>query len=388
MIKEEFFNTVTLQTRSLVELAGVQVEKSFDLDKLKNIMSNEEFAKIGKVIITGCGDSYSAAGSMRAVFAELSGIEDTFSPDPMNFTAFYSDEDIKSVKSEEESSTLVIAVSASGGSERIQLILEKGKVGGAKTMLLTNNPESKNSLVADLTFVLDTPPLNDVPGVRSYLASMTGIVALGAHIGVCKKNKTIEEFNEIKAAIVDYINTCADYYPAIEELALETGKAWKDLRKFEAIGDDTNYFTSLFVEQTLIECSGYQCTHTDSEDWSHVNIFLKEPETIGTIIHAFQDQPSFSRLIETTNSAAKLGRPILLVTDAKDVEVESSVKVSLMPRPPQKYQWLSTLYNYVPGSLVSGYLASVVGKFFFGGRYDYNKQEWLVSFDDGGKKDE
>ena len=49
----------------------------------------------------------------------------THSPDPMEFTRFWTNEDI--VKDEGRKS-LVVAVSASGGADRIVEILEKGKL--------------------------------------------------------------------------------------------------------------------------------------------------------------------------------------------------------------------------------------------------------------------
>lgn len=374
MNKTDYFNTVTLQTDSLFDLAPVQVKSVFNTEKLNTMMSLEEFASIKKVVITGCGDSYSAAGAVRSIFANVSHISDVYAPDVMDFTTFWTPEDIQTKKG----NTLVIAVSASGGSQPIKNILDTGRDAGAKTMLVTNNTNSKNAEHADYVFDVETPALNDVPGIRSYMASMFALIALGAHIGVANGFSTNGEFVEIGNKIIEYVASNKDAYDDLDTLSLNVAMDWKEFRRFEMIGDGPDWFSSLFVEQKLIECAGYHTTHVDSEDWSHINIFLKNPESIGTVIHAFKDNPSFSRLIETTNSAAKMGRPVLLVTDAVDVELDPNIRVSLMASPSKDYPWMSTLFNFVPGALLSGYLASVVDKNFFGGRYDYKKQEWLV----------
>ena len=83
MDKQNYFNSVTQQVLELKDLAAVQVEKCFDLQKLKEMLPPETAGKIQRVIVTGCGDSYSArpcgssAASMTAthrmwwIFADI-----------------------------------------------------------------------------------------------------------------------------------------------------------------------------------------------------------------------------------------------------------------------------------------------------------------------------
>ena len=91
---------------------------------------------------------------------------------------------------------------------------------------------------------------------------------------------------------------------------------WKNFSKFEIIGDENEGFSAQFVEEKIIECAGVHCTHADSEDWCHINYFLREPDTIGTIMLINSQAPDFDRMQYTLQSAVDIGRPVLVVTDA------------------------------------------------------------------------
>ncbi len=72
--RKDYNNSITVQVMDLKDLADLQSEKCFDLDKWKGVISPETAAKIKKIIIVGCGDSYSAAGATVPGIKELAGI--------------------------------------------------------------------------------------------------------------------------------------------------------------------------------------------------------------------------------------------------------------------------------------------------------------------------
>ena len=74
MKKQDYYNSVTHQVEDLVNLATVQSAICFDLENLATVLPKEVAAKIKRVIITGCGDSYSASGAMMTGFKKLSGL--------------------------------------------------------------------------------------------------------------------------------------------------------------------------------------------------------------------------------------------------------------------------------------------------------------------------
>ena len=133
MKKEDYRNSVLHQVRDLKELARIQKEKCFHLEKLMEVMGRETAAGIKRVIFTGCGDSYSAAGAMLPGFKRLSGLKRCNAPDIMDFCCYYTrDKILKGLKAEE---VLVVAISFSGSAQRLEEALNKADDLGVQACL-------------------------------------------------------------------------------------------------------------------------------------------------------------------------------------------------------------------------------------------------------------
>lgn len=375
MDSKEYCNTVTLQVESLFELAGVQAERCFNEQAMLSMMQRNDYAKIKRIVLTGCGDSFSASGVTAPVIKKLGGLQFCQSPDPMEFSKFYTKEDLLAGCTGEE--VLVVATSASGSAARIVDILETANAMGAKSMLVSNNPASKGAAAAQHLFYLQTPALCNTPGLRSYFASMVAQLALGAFIGVCKGLLTNEEYADIKAGLVEYVMAYQPHIQRIDGEMLALAQQWKSFEKIEVVGDGAGLFSAQFVEEKFIECAGVQTSHTDSEDWCHINFFLRRPENIGTVFQVGGRAPSFDRVQESIRSAAAIGRPVLVVSDAAKEDFDSRVCLCQIPPAPEKYSWLLPVMDFIPGALLAGYCAAAAGKLFFAGRYDFRRQQFL-----------
>ncbi|MHC1785794.1 MAG: SIS domain-containing protein [Christensenellales bacterium] len=372
MKKQDYYNTVGLQIEGLRELVGVQTEKCFDRAKLFALMDESTFRNLNRVIITGCGDSYSAAGAMLPAFKKFSGLRLVSVPDPMEFCRFYSQQD--TAKGCANSETLVIAVSASGGSDRIVEIMDKAKRLDVGAMLISNNPESKGAKAANIIYHVETPPGCNSPGLRSYFASMIAIVALGAYIGLVKGHISSERFDNIKQSIVDHTMAFMTCYERIDDQMFQLAQTWKNYEKFEAVGDWDEGFSAQFVEEKFIECAGVHCTHADTEDWCHINYFMRDPQRIGTIFMLNSRAADFDRALYTVGSALAIGRPTLVITDADASAFPKEAVVCTIP--PAEETWLAPIVDFAPGSMLGAYVAAVADKMFFCGRYDFRTQTW------------
>lgn len=370
---KDYYNTIGLQIEALQDIVDAQADSSFDTEKLKGLLPLETMRGIKRVVITGCGDSYSAAGAMLPSFRENSGIALSAAPDPMEFCRFYTKEEtLKGFKPEE---VLVIAVSASGGSARIVEIMDKGKRLGTNTMLITNNPESAGGKAAKTVFNAQTPPGCNSPGLRSYFASMLCLQALGAWFGVVKGTLDMNRFQGIKQLIVEHVKGFAPYYDAIDRQMFDLAGVWKEFDRFEIIGDWDEAYSAQFVEEKFIECAGVHCTHTNSEDWCHVNFFLKNPEGVGTVFHAPYRAENFDRVMDAVSAAVNIGRPTLVVTDAPASALPEGALHCALPAP--KEVWLAPIVDFAPGSMLGAYIAARSDKLFFTGRYDFRTQTWV-----------
>ena len=367
-----YYNTITLQTEDLRSLTAVQVERCYDEGKLASLMDAQTFRGLKRVVVTGCGDSYSAAGAMLGTFRVNSGLPRVDAPDPMDFCRFYSKEEVTC--GYEDDQVLVIAVSASGGSARISEILEKANKMGVHSMLISNNPASNGAKVAKHMFYTETPDGCNTPGFRSYFANLVALSALSAYIGLVQNHIDKKRFSELRDSIEPHMTAFMDQFDRIDREMIVLAQTWKNYSKFEIIGDHDAAFSAQFVEEKFIECAGVHTVHADSEDWCHINFFMRDPETIGTVFMTAQDSASFDRVIYSITSAVQVGRPVLVVTDAEEGLIPRGAAVCRIPK--AKESWLNALTDYIPGSLLASYVAECAGKLFFGGKYDYRTQTW------------
>jgi glucosamine--fructose-6-phosphate aminotransferase (isomerizing) len=362
--KNDFRNPLGDQVFSLPDLVDEQLERCFDMEKLNNVFSMAEIFDGRKVIMTGCGDSYTAAGAMKNVMVNCAGIFGSVEVlDPMQFTRFTTKEQ---VGIGEPNSPFVIVISASGGSARIAEMLEKANTIGAFSILMTNKAESRSTVVAKRVYFLDTPKMkNDTPGLRSYFASLLGIIALSVRMGHVKGVLPPTAVSDWKKAVSDYVHSYGDAFEKMSDQMFELAKTWKDFERFDFIGDDVQLFSALFGMEKFYECCGVLANYDDSEDWGHIDYFIKNPETVGTVIMADKNSPSFNRVIETVEAALSIGRPTLVVTNANKEDIPEGANVVKLPDTPEGYDELITLMDYAPISLLAGYCAALGGRKYF-----------------------
>lgn len=400
MDKTAYQNSVVRQVMDLDVLADIQTGLCFDLEKLKKVLPWEAAGKIKRVIVTGCGDSYSAVGAMLPGFRILSGVKKCNSPDIMDFCRFYTESKIKKGFDKEE--VLVAAISFSGSAKRVGEALDKAGSLGIPSLLITRNPDSIGGRAARYVFNVETPDGCNSPGLRSYYASLVGVAALGAYIGLCNGTITEKRFLEVKQSIAAYTKNFMQDFVRIDDLMFSEALRMKDLTKFEVIADGNTGYCAQFVEQKFIECGGVYCDHTNSEEFAHISLFFRGPGEFGTIVMIQEADKSLSRMRDTVYGCLTQKRPTLIVTDAPaEIFAAEENRVSEIPdmynianvgkdaaatagkavicriaTAPEA--WMTPFVDFIPGSLLAGYQAAVNEKKYFDGRYDFRTETWVL----------
>lgn len=364
MNKSEFNNPIRRQVFSLPDLVEEQLTACFG-HGLKELISMAEIFDARKIILTGAGDSYAAAIAMAPVIEKYC---DCFGVQVMRAVEFCRFLPTADIGIGEPNSPLVIAISAGGGTSRVVEVLEKAAKVGAFPILLTNNPNSKAAQAAKRVYVMETPSLpgNDSPGLRSYFASELGLIAFASRMGHVRGTLPPTGPAQFKKAILDYVKSYeGEVLERIDEQMFRIAQTWKDFERFDFIGDDVEFGSAFFGAAKFLECNGCAVTVDDSEDWCHINYFMKDPQTIGTVIMADKHSPSFGRIIETANSAHSIGRPVLVVTNCADKVFADGVEVCVLPETPEGFEWLMPLMDYAPASILAGYITTLSGEPFF-----------------------
>lgn len=364
MNKLEWDNPIRRQVFSLPELLEEQLKSAFG-PGLKELISMAEFFDVRKIILTGAGDSYAAALAMAPVIEKYC---DCFGVQVMRaieFTRFLSKGDIGIG---EPNSPLVIAISAGGGTARMVEVLKKANQLGAFSVLMTNKADSAAAREAKRIYVLQTPSLpgNDSPGLRSYFASQIGLIALAVRMGHVRGTLAPTAPARFKNAVTDYVKSFeGEVLETIDNQMFALASKWKAFERFDFVGDGVEYGSAFFGAAKFLECNGAAVSVDDSEDWCHINYFVKNPETVGTVIMADVDSPSYGRIVETVNSAHRIGRPVLVVTNGEGQSFDEGVEVCVLPKTPEGFSFLTPLMDFIPASILAGYLAALNGEPFF-----------------------
>lgn len=364
MEKRDCNNPVRSQVFNLPDMADGPLEECFG-SCLKDMMETEEIINARRIILTGTGDSYAAAIAIAPVIARYGEKVDVQVMRTIEFTRFLLKEE---AYIDDTNKMLVVVISAGGSTSRVIEALEKADKIGAYSVLITGKAESPAARVAKKVYVMKTPPLppSDTPGLCSYFASELGLIALAFCIGCIQGTIKKSSSGVLKTAIREYVKSFeGEVLNRIDEQMFRIAEKWKNFERFEFIGDEAEYGSAFFGGAKFLECNGCNVSVDDAEDWCHVNYFLREPETIGTVIMADKNAPSFSRIMETIDSATYIGRPVLIVTNNADNVFGNNNEICILPDTPEGFEWLMPLMDFVPAAILAGYITVLSGEPFF-----------------------
>jgi hypothetical protein len=178
-----------------------------------------------------------------------------------------------------------------------------------------------------------------------------------------------EDMHSLCDAIKEHVSRYRLLIGQIDDFMFELASKWKDIGHYETIGDGIQNATAGFIAAKLTETAGFLVPTANSEDWCHVNYFSRNPDEIVTIINADVASKNRSRIGETINQAAGLGRKVLLFSDRlpQDFGVRYDIEYCCIPTPPVGFGFLHPLMDYLPGSLYTSYVAALRGESYFRG---------------------
>lgn len=328
---------------------AVQLNDSLAAKKFQEVLSDGEIKNFKRVIITGCGDSYMAGIAMKPAVEKLTGLR----VDVMRMIEFNRHLDSAEL-GDTTGNPLVIIISVSGGFARVIEAAKRAAKYGATSLAITDRPESPMAKECTKVLKIDMPPLGESAGASSYVATSTALLHLAARIGVALGKISESEAGNIRAGLVDFCKSYGPEMGRIDDQMWEMAGRWKDLEKFDFIGDAADYATAFFGAAKMSETFGALCSWDDSEDWCHINFFARDPKHIATGLVANPYSPSFSRDLESAKGMSLLGRPTLVLTTAqKSVFPENLVVCTL---PAAKYDFMNPIMQHIAFGLLSSYL--------------------------------
>ncbi len=349
----EHENALVRQALSLPDLIEQQYN---DLEpKARKVLSTPEIFGIRRIVLTGCGDSYAASLSTKHIFELLTGLPCEVVP-AIELSRFYFCGRSESAPN----SPLVIAVSNSGGVVRVAEAIQTARKHGAFTLGITGNRESLLGQSAERIMDLSIPPFESAPGTRSYMVSVMSLLLIAIRIGEALGRYTMDEAMDMRLDMVEQGRQLKAMLPELCGKMCALAEQWKDLEAFDFIGSGPDYGSAWFGHAKIFEALGKYAMHINSEEWLHMNFFMRNVTRIGTVVLASTSSPAMSRNRELIRFARDLTRPLLVITDGAQSDFE--VETNYVTVPKTKFPINMTLTQYVPICLLAGYIMDMIGE--------------------------
>ena len=311
MNKKDYGNSLVRQAYVAADVVKAVCEH-ISYRRLHDVLPMKEIMDAQKVILTGCGDSWLAGIAAQPVFEGVAKI-DCDAMRNIDFTRHLSGKALGF----SPNTPMVIGVSVGGNKARPIEAIERAAHYHANSIAITGAPDSVFAKAARHVLTLGLPEGGEYgPGSNSYAASIVAMDLIALRMARARNTVSQNEYEDMKKAIIDYADEFQAKVPEFDDKAFAIAQKFKDMRCIDFIGYDADYATAFFGNAKVLEAYGGYTTYDDSEDWNHINYFLRDPETIARVVVANSETPSFGRIKETLLAIEKLGSPCLVITDA------------------------------------------------------------------------
>jgi len=339
------------------DLGNILREQTKPIDRIvRNILTPLEFQSLHRVYTTGDGDSFHATMAAEMAFESIARI----SCEPMSAMRFL-EYGADYMKTSFPNDTLIVGISASGRTLRVAQALERANKASnyVITAVLSGDVDGKIGEQADRKISVKLPDKGRSPGVRTYNASLMGLILLAIRIGEIQDRYHQSEANEMRKEIIALGDVADSTYEACLGPAEEAAKALKDAAIMLFVGSGPSYGTVLFSAAKVVEGAGVFSMGQDLEEWSHVERFAYPDNTPVFIIAP--PGKGYWKAVELAKTAKELGRRIVAVVQKDDVEIAEYAEF-VLPVVGEVREEFSPLVYHIAADLFASYLTRDLGR--------------------------
>lgn len=358
----EFDNAMRRQVMSLPELIRTQYQ---DLEpKTRSILSFEEIFSIQRIVLTGCGDSHCAAMAVKYTFEQLTGLQIEVVP-ALELSRFYPDKKLGFAPL----NPLVIAVSNSGGVARVGEAIQHCVKHGAFALGVTGSRESLLGKSVSRVLDLNVPKFESAPGIRSYAVSVLTLLLLAIRIGEVRGRYTMDQAGAYRKDILRQADLLEQMLPEMDSQIEKLAERWKNYSAFDFSGAGNDFAAAWYGHAKTFEATGKYAMCINSEEWLHLNFFMRNVEKIGTVVVCSGENRALVRVQEMVQHAsADMHRPTLVITDTP--AAFDGFGAEIVRTPKSAFDQTGALSNFVPCALLMGYISAMIGETYSRGCCD------------------
>ncbi len=322
--------------------------------QVRAALSPSEWRAVKKVYLTGDGDSYHAACAAEMAFEAIADVD----CEPLSAQRFL-DYAAAWMRSAAPPQTMVIATSASGGTERVVQAIERARENGALTVALTGTPNSPVTQATDRSVVVELPHKERSPGIRTYQASLLGMLLAAIQLGELQDRYAQEEAERLRRELVDLAAAVDATTNAIQAGCREVAEMIAASPVVVMLGSGPSYGTALYGAAKLIEAAGVFALGQDLEEWWHVERFAY-PVDMPVFVIAPPGR-SHWRAESVAATARGLGRQVIVVAHKDDSQVTRHAHLVLPVHGEVREEFSPVLYHLF-ASYVAAYVAERLGR--------------------------
>ena len=330
-----------------------QLTRPFE-QQVRAVLTPSEWQAVKKVYLTGDGDSYHASCAAEMAFQVIADV----ACEPLSAQRFL-DYRAAWMRSAAPPQTLVIATSASGGTERVVQAIERAKEYGALTVALTGTPNSAVTQVADRSVVVELPHKERSPGIRTYQASLMGMLLVAIQLAERQGRYAQEETDRLRQELIALADVVDATTNAIQAGCREVADLIAASPIVVMLGSGPSYGTALYSAAKLVEAAGVFTLGQDLEEWWHVERFAY-PVDMPVFVIAPPGR-SHWRAQSVAATARGLGRRVIAVTHKDDTEVTRHAHMVLPVQGEVREEFSPLLYPLF-ASYVAAHVAERLGR--------------------------
>jgi glucosamine--fructose-6-phosphate aminotransferase (isomerizing) len=286
-------------------------------DQRVRALPDEVWQGVARVVLTGSGDSHHAACAAELAYETVADLDCDAAPS-LRFLEY-------GAERTRRRATLVVAVSASGGTEQVLRSVHRARELGARTLAVTGTQGSPLAGAVDHAVVVDLPGGEPSPGVRTHQASLVGLLLIALRLAeargvpVGRERAELVAAAEAVAAAAEHARDRADLVDAVADqpavVVAGSGPAWGSAQ---------------FAAAKLVEGAGVPAHGQDVEEWCHVERFARPAD--GPVILLAPPGRAHWRALGMAEKARSVGRSVIAVAHPDDRELTALAEL-LVPVP-------------------------------------------------------
>ncbi|MGY3336172.1 glucosamine--fructose-6-phosphate aminotransferase (isomerizing) [Streptomyces filamentosus] len=257
------------------------------------------------VCLVGDGDSLHAGTAAEAAFEHLAELPCEVQP-AQRFLGYH--------VHTAAPGTLVVAVSASGRTERVLQGVAAARARGLRTLGISGSDTSPLAGAADAHIAVGLPDPEPSPGVRTHQASLAALLVLA--LRAAETTRGADAAAGYRAELAGLAEDVAATEAAVRERAAAWGRAVAGAPVIAVLGTGPAEGTAGYAAAKVVEGAGVHAYGRDLEEWWHVERFAAPLDT--PLVVLAPPGPARPRALELAGRALGLGRRVALVTPAGD----------------------------------------------------------------------